>query len=234
MAKKQVIKFNPPDKRRIKVDKKAAAERVKKISPILKKLYPDAGVALRFTNPFELLIATILSAQCTDKRVNMVTPALFAKYKSPQDWADAKLEAIENDIRSTGFYHNKALSIKGAAQSILEKFEGRVPDTMDELITLPGVGRKTANCVLGNAYGQPAIMCDTHVIRLSRRLQLSQNSDPVKLEFDLAEIIPKKDWTVFCHRLILHGRNVCKAPKPVCDNCAVSKYCPSAFKPALW
>jgi endonuclease-3 len=226
MAKKLTRKF--------KVVQKNAAQRVKKISPILKKLYPDAGVALRFTNPFELLIATILSAQCTDKRVNMVTPGLFAKYKMPQDWAEAKLENIENDIRSTGFYHNKALSIKGAAQAILEKFEGRVPDTMDELITLPGVGRKTANCVLGNAYGQPAIMCDTHVIRLSRRLQLSENSDPVKLEFDLAEIIHKKDWTVFCHRLILHGRNVCKAPKPSCDNCAISKYCPSANKPELW
>ena len=226
MAKKKIIKF--------KVDKKTAGERVKKISPILQKLYPDAGGALQFTNPFELLIATILSAQCTDKRVNMVTPALFAKYKKPEDWADAKLENIENDIRSTGFYHNKAVSIKGASQAVMEKFKGRVPDTMDELVTLPGVGRKTANCVLGNAYGQPAIMCDTHVIRLSRRLQLSQNSDPVKLEFDLAEIIPKKDWTVFCHRLILHGRNVCKAPKPGCDNCAISKYCPSAFKAELW
>ena len=226
MAKKQVIKF--------KVVQETAAERVKKISPILQKLYPDAGVALRFSNPFELLIATILSAQCTDKRVNMVTPALFAKYKKPQDWAGAKLESIENDIRSTGFYHNKAVSIKGAAQAIIEKFDGRVPDTMDELVTLRGVGRKTANCVLGNAYGQPAIMCDTHVIRLSRRLQLSENSDPVKLEFDLAEIVPKKDWTVFCHRLILHGRNVCKAPKPDCNNCAISKYCPSAFKAELW
>jgi endonuclease-3 len=221
-------------KAKLKVDKKTASKRIKKISPFLAKLYPDAGVALRFTNPFELLIATILSAQCTDKRVNMVTPGLFAKYKTPKDWAEAKLENIENDIRSTGFYHNKALSIKGAAQAILEKFNGRVPDTMDDLVTLPGVGRKTANCVLGNAYGQPAIMCDTHVIRLSRRLQLSENSDPVKLEFDLAEIVPKKDWTVFCHRLILHGRNVCKAPKPSCDNCAISKYCPSANKPELW
>jgi endonuclease-3 len=226
MAKKQVIKF--------KIEKRTAAERVKKISPILAKLYPDAGVALKFTNPFELLIATILSAQCTDKRVNMITPGLFAKYKKPEDWAGAKLENIENDIRSTGFYHNKAVNIKGAAQAIIDKFKGLVPDTMDELVTLPGVGRKTANCVLGNAYGQPAIMCDTHVIRLSRRLQLSQNSDPVKLEFDLAEIIPKKDWTVFCHRLILHGRNVCKAPKPKCDNCELSKYCPSAFKPEMW
>jgi endonuclease-3 len=164
----------------------------------------------------------------------MVTPGLFAKYKSAEDWAKAKLETIENDIRSTGFYHNKALSIKGAAQAIIEKFGGRVPDTMDELVTLPGVGRKTANCVLGNAYGQPAIMCDTHVIRLSRRIQLSQNSDPVKLEFDLAEIVPKKDWTVFCHLLILHGRNICIARRPDCEHCAISKFCPSAFNPALW
>ena len=226
MAKKAVKKFN--------VEKKVVAKRVEKITPILKKLYPNASVALRFDNPFELLIATILSAQCTDKRVNMVTPGLFAKYKSAEDWAKAKLEDIENDIRSTGFYHNKAVSIKGTAQAIIEKFKGRVPDTMDELVMLPGVGRKTANCVLGNAYGQPAIMCDTHVIRLSRRLQLSENEDPVKLEFDLAEIIPKKDWTVFCHMLILHGRNVCIARKPLCDKCAISKFCPSAFKPDLW
>jgi len=226
MAKKAAVKF--------KVDKKEAARRVKKLSPILKKLYPQAGVALRFGNPLELLIATILSAQCTDKRVNIVTPALFAKYKSARDWANAKLESIENDIRSTGFYHNKALSIKGACQAIIEKFGGKVPETMDELVTLPGVGRKTANCVLGNAFGQPAIMCDTHVIRLSRRLQLSENADPVKLEFDLAEIIPEKDWTMFCHRLILHGRNICMARKPLCEQCAISKYCPSAFKPELW
>jgi endonuclease-3 len=226
MVKKAKAKF--------KVDKKEAAKRVEKILPILKKLYPGATVALRFGNPLELLIATILSAQCTDKRVNMVTPGLFAKYKSAEDWAKAKLETIENDIRSTGFYHNKSVSIKGASQAIIEKFNGIVPDTMDELVTLPGVGRKTANCVLANAFGQPAIMCDTHVIRLSRRIQLSENSDPVKLEFDLAEIVPKKDWTIFSHTLILHGRNICQARKPDCDNCAISKYCPSAFKPALW
>ncbi|MBN2019389.1 MAG: endonuclease III [Sedimentisphaerales bacterium] len=226
MAKKAIKKF--------KVVREEAAKRVEKILPILKKLYPGATVALKFGNPLELLIATILSAQCTDKRVNMITPALFAKYKSAQDWAKAKLEIIENDIRSTGFYHNKAVSIKGASQTIIEKFKGRVPETMDELVTLPGVGRKTANCVLGNAFGQPAIMCDTHVIRLSRRLQLSENPDPVKLEFDLAEIIPKKDWTVFCHLLILHGRNVCAARKPDCGRCAISKHCPSAFKPELW
>jgi endonuclease-3 len=220
--------------KKVKVDKKEAAKRVEKILSILKKLYPGATVALRFGNPLELLIATILSAQCTDARVNMVTPGLFAKYKSAGDWAKAKLENIENDIRSTGFYHNKALSVKGACQTIVEKYAGRVPDTMDELVSLPGVGRKTANCVLGNAYGQPAIMCDTHVIRLSRRLGLSENSDPVKLEFDLAEIVPKKDWTVFSHLLILHGRNTCQARKPDCGRCAISKHCPSANNPALW
>jgi endonuclease-3 len=234
MAKKTTKKFYPPEVRRVKVDKKTASLRISKILPILKKLHPGATVALAFGNPLELLIATILSAQCTDKRVNMVTPALFAKYKSAEDWANANLEIIENDIRSTGFYHNKAVSIKGASQTIIEKFKGRVPDTMDELVTLPGVGRKTANCVLANAFGQPAIMCDTHVIRLSRRLQLSENSDPVKLEFDLAEIVPKKDWTTFSHTLILHGRNICQARKPDCDNCTISKYCPSAHKPALW
>jgi len=153
---------------------------------------------------------------------------------SAQDWAKAKLETIENDIRSAGFYHNKAVSIQGACRTIIGKFAGRVPETMDELVTLPGVGRKTANCVLANAFGQPAIMCDTHVIRLSRRLQLSENSDPVKLEFDLAEIIPKKDWTIFSHAVILHGRNTCQARKPDCPNCAISKYCPSANNPALW
>jgi endonuclease-3 len=226
MAKKTAKKFT--------VGKKEAGRRVAKILPILKKLYPGANVALRFGNPLELLVATILSAQCTDARVNMITPGLFAKYKSAEDWAKAKLETIENDIRSAGFYHNKAVSIKGAAQEIIERFAGRVPDKMDELVTLPGVGRKTANCVLGNAYGQPAIMCDTHVIRLSRRLQLSENSDPVKLEFDLAEIVPRKDWTVFSHLLILLGRNVCQARKPDCDNCAISKHCPSANNPALW
>ena len=219
---------------KFKVDKKTAARRVGKILPILKKLYPGASVALRFGDPLELLIATILSAQCTDARVNMVTPGLFAKYKSVEDWANAKLETIENDIRSTGFYHNKAISIKGACRVIVDKYGGRVPNTMDELVMLPGVGRKTANCVLAFAFGRPAIMCDTHVIRLSRRLQLSENADPVKLEFDLAEIVPKKDWTIFSSTLILHGRNICQARKPDCGNCAIAKYCPSAFKPALW
>jgi endonuclease-3 len=198
-------------------DKAAAAERVKKILPILKKTYPDATIALAFTNPLELLIATILSAQCTDVRVNMVTPELFRKYKSAADWANADLKQIEQDIRTCGFYHNKAVSIQGATRKIVEDFGGQVPSTMEELTTLPGVGRKTANVVLGNAFGVPAIACDTHVLRLARRLQLSEHAnDPVKLEFDLADIVPKKDWTLFSHLLILHGRQICTASKPNC------------------
>jgi endonuclease-3 len=221
-------------KTKIKVDKTEAAERVRKILPILEKIYPDAKTALNFKNPLELLIATILSAQCTDVRVNMVSKDLFRKYKSAGDWAKADIKEIESDIKSTGFYHNKATSIKGACTEIIERFAGRVPDTMGELVTLPGVGRKTANVVLGNAFGMPAIACDTHVIRLSRRLGLSENSDPVKLEFDLAEIVPKKSWTLFSHLLIFHGRNVCRARKPDCENCRISRYCPSANNPALW
>lgn len=221
-------------KTKIKVVQAEAAERVKKILPVLEKLYPDAKTALDFKNPLELLIATILSAQCTDVRVNIVTKDLFKKYKFAADWAKADIKEIESDIKSTGFYHNKAISIKNSCAAIIERFDGKVPDTMDDLVTLPGVGRKTANVVLGNAFGVPAIACDTHVIRLSRRLQLSENSDPVKLEFDLAEIVPKKSWTLFSHFLILHGRNVCKARKPDCENCRIAEFCPAAGKPALW
>ncbi|MDD5063207.1 MAG: endonuclease III [Phycisphaerae bacterium] len=221
-------------KAKVKVDKSEAAERVRKILPILKKMYPDAKTALNFKNPFELLIATILSAQCTDVRVNIVTGDLFKKYKSAADWAKADIKQIESDIKSTGFYHNKAISIKNSCKAIIERFNNKVPGTMEQLITLPGVGRKTANVVLGNAFGIPAIACDTHVIRLSRRLQLSANSDPVKLEFDLAEIIPKKSWTLFSHLLIFHGRNICKARRPDCENCRIAKFCPAANNPALW
>ena len=226
MAKKKRIK--------IKVDKEQARERIKKIWPILKKTYPNATIALRFVNPLELLIATILSAQCTDKRVNMVTKDLFKKYKSASDWAKADVKQIESDIRSTGFFRNKALNIKGACARIAEHYGDKVPDAMEELLTLPGVGRKTANCVLGDAFGIPGITCDTHVIRLSRRLELSGNSDPVKLEFDLAEIVPKRNWTAFSHLVITHGRNVCMARKPDCENCPIAKYCPSANNPDLW
>jgi len=217
-----------------RVNKAEAARRVKKISPILKKAYPRAKIALEFVNPLELLIATILSAQCTDARVNMVTTDLFKKYKSAADWVMADIKQIESDIKSTGFYRNKALSIKGSCSKIVEEFDGKVPNTMEDLVTLPGVGRKTANCVLGDAFGIPGITCDTHVIRLSRRLALSQNSDPVKLEFDLAEIVPKKSWTHFSHLLISHGRNCCKARKPNCPDCTVAEHCPAANKPDLW
>jgi endonuclease-3 len=216
-------------------DKAAAAERVKRILPILKKTYPDATIALHFSNPLELLVATILSAQCTDVRVNMITPELFKKYRTAADWANAALKQIEQDIRTCGFYHNKAVSIQGATRKIAEDFGGRIPHTMEELVTLPGVGRKTANVVLGNAFGVPAIACDTHVLRVSRRLQLSEHTDdPVKLEFDLADIVPKKDWTLFSHLLIFHGRRICTARKPNCPACPIAPYCPAANRPDLW
>jgi endonuclease-3 len=221
-------------KAKMKVDKAEAARRVRKIYPILEKVYPGARTALNSKNPLELLIATILSAQCTDARVNMVTKEVFKKYKSAADWAKADIKDIESDIRSTGFYRNKAISIKGVCAEVIERFNGKVPDTMEELVALPGVGRKTANVVLGNAFGVPAIACDTHVIRLSRRLGLSENSDAVKLEFDLAEIVPKKNWTMFSHLLIFHGRKYCRARRPDCENCLISKYCPAANNPALW
>ena len=222
---------------KIKVDKTLAAQRVQKIFPKLKKTYPDAKAALNHSNPMQLLIATILSAQCTDVRVNMVTRELFKKYKSPSDWAEADIRQLENDIRSTGFYRNKARNIKKSCRIILDKFDGKVPCTMEELLTLAGVGRKTANVLLGNAFNTPGITCDTHVIRLSRRLGLSGNKDPVKLEFDLMEIVPRKKWggwTMFSHLLIFHGRNICKARKPDCPNCPIEKHCPSANNPQLW
>jgi len=235
MPKKTAVKKTKtcPERSR-RVNKAEAASRVRKIFPILRKTYPQAKIALKFANPLEMLMATILSAQCTDVRVNMVTKDLFKKYTSAKDWAKADIKQIESDIKSTGFYHNKAVNIKGACIKIAEQFGGKVPGTMQELLTLPGVGRKTANVVLGNAFGIPGVVCDTHVIRLSRRLGLSENKDAVKLEFDLAEIVPKKSWLLFSDLLIFHGRNICKARKPDCGNCPIEKYCPAANKPALW
>jgi len=218
----------------IKVNKEEAAERVKKIWPILKKTYPNAKIALNFKSPLELLIATILSAQCTDKQVNVVTKDVFKKYKKASDWANADLSDIESEIKSTGFYRNKAANIKSACMVIDTQFNGKVPNTLEELVKLPGVGRKTANCVLGDAFGIPGITCDTHVIRLSRRLRLSEHSDAVKLEYDLAEIVPRKNWTIFSHLIIHHGRNICTARKPDCQHCPIAEHCPAANKPDLW
>ncbi len=221
--------------RKTPIDKGAAAQRVRDIIPILRKRYTDAKIALNFTNPLELLIATILSAQCTDVRVNIVTKDLFKKYTGAQDWIDAPLAQVENDIRSTGFFRNKAASIKGACKMIVEQFGGKVPDNMDDLLRLPGVGRKTANVLLGNAFDKPGIVCDTHVIRLSRRLALSENThDPVKLEFDLNDLVPQKQRLLFSDLLVFHGRNICKARKPDCGACPIAGYCPAAGKSELW
>ena len=219
----------------IKTDKQKAKERVKTIWPILKKTYPQAKCAIEHSDPLQLLIATILSAQCTDVRVNIVTKTVFKKYKTAKDWANASLAEIEQDIRSTGFYRNKALNIKNACRKIVDCFSGKVPNTMDELLMLNGVGRKTANVVLGNAFGVSGIVCDTHVIRLSRRLALSANTDnPEKLEFDLMETVPQENWTFFSHLLIFHGRNICKARRPDCPVCPIAKYCLAANNPKLW
>jgi endonuclease-3 len=217
-----------------KYDRQAAEQRVKKILPTLKKKYPNARTELDYRTPLQLLVSTILSAQCTDVRVNIVTKDLFKKYKTAKDFADADLAELEQDIKPTGFFRSKAKNIKAACRVIAEQFGGEVPGNMEQLNSLPGVGRKTANVVLSNAFGVPAISCDTHVIRLSRRLALSPNSDPVKLEFDLAEITPKKDWSDLSHTLILLGRNVCMARKPDCEHCPINKYCPAAFKPEFW
>ncbi|MBN1360502.1 MAG: endonuclease III [Sedimentisphaerales bacterium] len=239
MAKKKATPRKPTRKKTTKsqtsgFDKATAAQRIKKIWPLLRKTYPDAKIALNFSNPVELLVATILSAQCTDVRVNIVTKDLFQKYRCAADWAQADQKQLEEDIKSTGFFRNKAQSIKGACTKIVAEHKGQVPQTMEELTTLPGVGRKTANVLLGNAFDIPGIVCDTHVIRLARRLGLSDNTDPVKLEFDLADIVPRKQWTLFSHLLIFHGRSICKARKPDCPHCPIAKHCPAANRPDKW
>jgi endonuclease-3 len=203
-----------------------AKQRIRRILEILAKLYPDATCALHYENPLHLLIATILSAQCTDVRVNMVTPALFARFPDASAFAQADIGELEKAIQSTGFFRNKAKNIKACCKILVERHGGEVPGTMEELVPLPGIGRKTANVVLGNAFDVPGITVDTHVGRLSRRLGLTENEDPVKVEHDLMEIIPKKEWTPFSHRLIFHGRQVCFARKPNCAGCALAKVCP--------
>jgi endonuclease-3 len=195
----------------------------------LKAEYPDATTELDWSNPLELLVATILSAQTTDVQVNRVTQGLFAKYRAAHDYADADPEELEEDVRPTGFYRNKARSLRGMATALVEEHGGEVPRTMQELVALPGVGRKTANVVLGNAFGvDEGIVVDTHVRRVSGRLGLTQDQDPSKIEQDLMKVVPTEDWTIFSHLLILHGRRTCKARKPDCPNCTLNNICPSA------
>jgi endonuclease-3 len=203
--------------------KKRTAEIIKR----LKKEYPDAHCALNYKNPFELLVATILSAQCTDVRVNIVTETLFRKYRSPQEFAETPLEELTQDIKSINFFNNKAKNIQATAEKIVGEFGGKVPETMDELLTLNGVARKTANVVLGNAFGiASGVVVDTHVKRLSNRLALTEETTPEKIEKDLEKLVPKKDWVMFPHWLIYHGRQICKARKPLCEKCVLEDICP--------
>jgi len=206
-----------------------AAERVGAILRLLERSYPEAKCSLDHTDPLELLVATILSAQCTDARVNLVTKDLFRKYRTAGDYAAADPAVFEQEIKSTGFFRNKTRSVLGMAAALVERFDGKVPDSMEELTTLPGVGRKTANVVLGNAFGKDeGIVVDTHVARIGKLLGLTRQTDPVKIEQDLMRIVPKRRWTLFPHLLIHHGRAVCVARKPRCEACAVAPLCPSS------
>ncbi|MEM2183238.1 MAG: endonuclease III [Candidatus Bathyarchaeia archaeon] len=210
-------------------EKRELRERVIEIINLLEKVHPDAKLALKWSNPLELLVATILSAQCTDERVNRVTENLFKKYKTAEDYANANLEEFENDIRTISFYRSKARNIKKACQILVEKYNSEVPKTIEDLLSLPGVARKTANVVLSNAYGIfEGIIVDTHVSRVSRRLGLTSEKDPEKIERDLMEIVPKEKWLRFADLLIFHGRRICTARNPKCSECALNKICPSA------
>jgi endonuclease-3 len=205
-------------------------QRTRQIIRLLRREYPNAHCSLDHKNPLELLVATILSAQCTDERVNMVTADLFRKYNGCSDYLRVEQSELETDIRSTGFYRNKARAIQGACRIICDQYGGRVPDTLEELLLLPGVARKTANVVLGNAYGMAVgVVVDTHVARLSKRLGLSLHRQPEKIERDLMELVPRKDWIDFPHLLISHGRRVCKARAPLCAECALERLCPSSL-----
>jgi len=205
-------------------------QRVRQIIRRLKSIYPDARCSLNHTNAFELLIATILSAQCTDERVNIVTADLFRKYRKPDDYLNVPAHELEQDIRTTGFFRNKTKSIQGASRVLLEKYGGEVPRSMDELLELPGVARKTANVVLGNAFGIAAgVVVDTHVTRLSHRLGLTQEKTAEKIERDLVELVPRRDWVIFPHLMIYHGRRTCRARNPLCAECAIESLCPSSY-----
>jgi endonuclease III len=203
-----------------------AKDRAGPIGDALRQLYADVFTGLKHENPLQLLVATILSAQCTDARVNTVTPALFARFKTARDFAGCDIRELEALVKPTGFYKNKARNIRACCEAIVARFGGEVPATLEDLVTLPGVGRKTANVVLGDAFETPGITVDTHVGRLSRRLGLTRHRDPVKVEFALMELVPQTEWTDFSHRLILHGRKVCYARKPRCETCALAGLCP--------
>jgi len=205
-------------------------ERTEKIIKLLKRAHPDAKCALNHANAFELLIATILSAQCTDERVNKVTADLFRKYRKPKDYLKVPATELQQDIRTTGFFRNKTKSIQGASKMLVEEFGGEVPQSMEELLKLPGVARKTANVVLGVAYAKAeGVVVDTHVSRLSHRLKLTRHKDAGKIEKDLMEIVPRKNWIEFAHLLIFHGRRICKARRPLCEECVVEELCPSSI-----
>lgn len=206
---------------------RALTRRARRINRELGLLYPDAHTELDFTTPLELSVATILSAQCTDKRVNEVTPGLFRRYPTAADYAGADRAELEEMIRTTGFFRNKTSSLMKLGQALVDRFDGEVPASLDKLVTLPGFGRKTANVVLGNAFGVPGITVDTHFGRLARRWRWTANTDPVKVEADVAALIPKKDWTILSHRVIWHGRRVCHSRKPACGACAIARLCPS-------
>ncbi|HHY24964.1 MAG TPA: endonuclease III [Clostridiaceae bacterium] len=202
-------------------------QRVIEIIKIFDRLYPEAGCSLEYKDPLQLLVAAQLSAQCTDARVNIVTKTLFQKYKNVYDFAEADLEELQEDIRSTGFYRNKAKNIKNCCRMIIDEFGGMIPDNMDDMLKLPGVGRKTANLILGDIFGIPGIVVDTHAKRLANRMGLTDNDNPEKIEYDLMKIVPKAEWTRFCHQLVLHGRAVCTARNPKCDKCLVNEFCPN-------
>ena len=203
-------------------------ERALKAVEALKAEYPDAECSLVASDPFQLLVATRLSAQCTDARVNLVTPALFEKYKTIEDFASAELSDVEDLIRTCGFYHDKAKSIIGMAKGVLENFDGKVPDTIEDLITLPGVGRKTANLIVGDVYKKPAVVVDTHLIRITNLLGLVDSKDQKTIEFELKKILPPEESNDFCHRIVMHGRAVCIARRPQCDKCCMRDFCKSA------
>lgn len=210
----------------------AKKKRVAAIFRRLRKAYPDLRCAIHFTTPWELLVATILSAQCTDRLVNKVTPALFKKYPGVRACAEADPRLFEKDIHSTGFYKNKTKNILAAAKAVLERFGGEVPSRMEELVSLPGVGRKTANVILGNAFGVPGISVDTHMIRINRLLGLTRNTDPVKIEFDLMPLVPEKNWAAYSSLIIHHGRVRCIARRPDCSHCEILQGCPFGKKEA--